>query len=322
MQKYTLENALTLFEEFDALLKQNGIKLNCNSELERLHLNALEIYEYHRKKMLFNGKIDIRTMFRDFVGFQDFCSKIIKGSKSSEFSKLIPHLKKLYPLNPLQNLKTDSINQDNNKLFELYIAILFLSLEIDEISLDDPDSSKGNNPDIIVDYKQTKWGFACKALHSLQPQTILDNLTKAIKQIELSSSRIGIPVFNLKNMLNHENYWRILGEDDETYIFSAFCDIGTPRQMLIDESAAIGRNFMEKVGYEHLNSLFKNKKALPYCLTYCPTVSSIVHLDKPFPVRLHLFNIWEFDPINSPLKNNPVIHELLEILNHQLQLIS
>ncbi|HDH12593.1 MAG TPA: hypothetical protein ENG83_10450 [Nitrospirae bacterium] len=317
-QFYSFFDAEVLVYKFEEVLKKYQIEIYKNSELEGLCLNIIDIVEKHLKPKLRNPEIDIRSYFREFVGLQDLITKIIKFEKNEYFGQLIPHLKKLNDSNPLQSIKTSILNQENNKIFELFIATLCLNLNTEEIKVDDPDKSKGDNPDVIAKIDGKKWGLGCKAIHSSKPQSIFDNIETAITQIEKSESEIGIPVLTIKNIINHDKFWPILNDPEFNKgahpIFGSFIDITVPFSMMNAFVMNLHQELINQIGLSQIKEIFKDKKSQPGCLLYCPTATSVRINNLPVTTRLNIFNIMTFDNISSECLS------LMTNLNHQLQL--
>lgn len=235
-ETYTLLEAQDLVYKFEATLRNIGIEIAKNSELERLCLNIIDVVEKHLNPTLRDPKADIRPYAREFVGMKDLMSKIVNAAGMNNFSELLPHLKKLNEANPLQNVRTSVLNQENDKMFELFMATLCLGLSPKSISLDHPERSKGDNPDILVELGGKIWGLGCKAPHSFQSQSIFKNIESAVEQIEDSSAETGIPVITLKNIFDHDKCWPLLNEKEyrngEKPYFGAFLDLTYPRSRI------------------------------------------------------------------------------------------
>ena len=316
-QVYTFLETEKLVSDFEYILKKYEINIESGSELERLCLNITDIVEQHVKPHLRNSKVDIRPYFRELIGLQDLMVKIVKSADNPKFSTILPYLKKLNVSSPLQNIKTSVLNQENNRIFELYTACLCLNLDIDEISIDNPDHPQGDNPDVIVKFNGKRWGLGCKVLHSSNPQTILQNLEKAVEQIEKSESEIGIPVINTKNIIEHDKLWPIINESDfangEEPIFGAFLDRNKPISIIKNFVDDLYLDLIESISPTILQKLFIGKKSQPGCLVYSPTVTSVVQNGIPILHRLNILNLLPFDKITDECGF------LLNQLNHQLQ---
>ncbi|MBI3599150.1 MAG: hypothetical protein HY097_00700 [Nitrospinae bacterium] len=315
---YTFFDAEKMVYQFEEVLNKYQIEIARNSELERLCLNIVDIVQKHLKPNLRQPEVDIRPYFREFLGMQDLMTKIIRAERDKGFKQLIPHLNKLNIANPLQNRTTSVESQDNNKLFELFIAALCVGLSPEEIVLDNPDVSKGDNPDIIATVNGKKIGLGCKALHSLNPQSIFKNIEKAVDQIEKSAAESGLPVITLKNVIKHDDFWPLINDADfrkgEDPIFGAFLDLNVPLSKISEVIENIKQDLINNIGISEIKILFKGKKSEPGCLIYCPTTTSMVMNQLPVTTRLNIFNLLTFDTVSNECL------DLLVRLNHQLQL--
>jgi len=316
-QFYTYFDVEKLVQDFELILNQYGIEIQRSSELERLCLNIIDIKEKHPKPNLRAPHEDIRPYFRELLGLQDLMSKVVRAKDHPRFCSIIPHLKKLNIANPLQNINTSVLNAENNKLFELYMATLCMNISQGDITVDDPDFSRGDNPDIISYIGDRVWGFACKALHSSNVQTIFENIEKAVQQIESSSADVGIPILSIKNVINHDEFWPLQGQYENTgeQLFGAYIDLSTPISMIYEYTRELHSQLVSEIGESSFFELFQGKKSHPVCLIYCATATSIIINDLPIPTRLNMFNILTFSP-----NINDECSKILEELNHQLQL--
>ena len=260
-QFYTFFDADKLVDEFESVLSENGLNIVPGSELERLCLNITDLVEKHLKPHLRDENIDYRPYFRECLGLTDLITKIVKSSKHVNFQTVLPYLKKLNDNNPIQNAKTSVLDQYNNKLFELYIATLCLNLNGRSIAIDDPDHSIGDNPDVIVEIDSKLWGFGCKTLHSKHPMTIFENIEKAVDQIEKSIADVGIPIINIKNILDHDTFWpELTVAGSNVKEFGAFTDIQFPFSKVIEFCNQMQKDIIDHVGHDKVHSVFDGKK--------------------------------------------------------------
>lgn len=318
---YTFAHAQDLVMRFERVLKSIEIQIQPDSILERLCLNTIDLCEKHEHPELRPAhSVDVRPSYREMVGLFDLLVKLVSCERHPAFQRLAPHLHLLNAGNPLQSVSTSVLDQENNKLFELYVAALCLSVPVDDVVLDDPYSSQGDNPDVIATYKGTRWGLACKALHSVAPKTIMDNIRKAIDQIEGSTADAGFPVLSAKNIIAHDEIWPVrpestlTGAPSNALIFFSFPTILHPTQMLGAYANRIRDELVREFGQEELLAAFAGRKAQPACLIYLPSATSIVRDGLPVMSRLNVFSIMLFGDVD------PAAMEFVAALHHQLQL--
>ncbi len=204
-------------------------------------------------------------------------------------------------------------------MFELFMATLCLDLSPQGIEMDHPVRSKGDNPDILLDFNGKKWGLGCKAPHSLQPKSIFDNIESAVCQINDSKAKAGIPVMTLKNVFNHDECWPLLNEKEYRNgadpIFGAFSSLNYPISSINAFVENLSHAIVSEIGTEAITQLFANGKSEPACLVYCPTATSIVRNALPVSTRLNLFNCMTFGDVSDECL------DLLRRLNDLLQVI-
>ncbi len=317
-QFYTYKEVVELVDQFENILRKHTLEIKQGSVLEEFCLNVVDIYDKYLNPNKRDPKIDYRSNYREFIGIQDLMIKIVRVAEHPYFDRLEPHLALLNNSIPTLNDKTPSIDQDNNKIFELYVACLCLALDPEEIRVDNPQTPKGDNPDVIAMFGGKKWGFACKAAHSKEPKSIFDNISKAVEQIEKSNVDVGIPIINLKNIIDHEKFWPLLnkrehdeGSDPE---FKPFASNIYPFYLLDDFANNVDCNIKKDTDKEEMEILFRNKKSLPAYLLYCPTASYIISNGKKYPTRINSLKIMSYRDISEDDLY------LLNGLNHQLQL--
>ena len=235
--------------KFEELLKNNGILVKKGSDLEEKIFSIFDILYKYKDESQRDYSEDFRQLFRAGAGIYDLAIKILRIENHFDFPQLIPHLKILNECNIAQNEPNKVTDQDANKIIELYIASLCMRFG-ERVSIDNPKHSKGDNPDIIAELFGKKWGFACKTFHSKSPQTIYDNLSKAVDQIEKSESEIGIPVFNIKNIINHEETW------PRNKVFQS---VKEPNQIIQNTIKEVEKLLKYVIGINKLTKIFHKK---------------------------------------------------------------
>lgn len=302
---YEGQNLIISFEE---LLKNHGITISKNCDLESKFLSVFDVLFNFEKRETLNQEEDYRAIFRDFAALYDLSLKILSVQTHKNFDQLIPHLEKLNTCSIAQNAKSLITDQDANKIIELYLASLCMRF-CNNIDLDHPQNSKGNNPDVIADINGQNWGFACKTIHSTNAQTIFENLEKAINQIEKSKSTTGISVINLKNVINHDAIWPA-GQ--------SFKNVDIPISYLRSDIELIYESLLVDIGIEKLKSLFVGKKSLPGILFIAQSASSVLRIEtmSPTATRINVMHLFQIDEERFRSEDIKVIEQL----NHFMQL--
>jgi hypothetical protein len=318
---YTFAHAQNLVMRFERLLVGIGIKIRPGSVLEQLCLNTIDLCEKHEHPELRPAdSVDVRPSYRGMVGLFDLLVKLVSCEGHPSFPRLGPHLRLLNEGNPLQSVSTSVLDQENNKLFELYVAALCVGIPVDDVVLDDPNSSRGDNPDVLATYEGTRWGLACKALHSSAPKTIMDNIRKAIDQIERSGADTGFPVLSAKNIIAHDEIWparpetKLTGDPSDALIFFSFPTIHEPAHMLGIYAARIRDELVREFGRDELLAAFAGRKTQPACLLYLPSATSVMRDGQPVTARLNVLDVLPIRGLEpAPLK-------FIQALHHRLQL--
>jgi hypothetical protein len=318
---YTFAHAQDLVMRFERVLLSIGIKIKPGSVLEQLCLNTVDLCEKHEHPELRPAdSVDVRPSYREMVGLFDLLVKLVSCEGHPAFPQLAKHLQLLNAGNPLQSVSTSVLDQENNKLFELFVAAVCLGVPVDDVILDDPQSSRGDNPDVIATYDGKRWGLACKALHSASPKTIMDNIRKAIDQIERSPADTGFPVLSAKNIIAHDEIWPmrpescLTGTPGDALIFFSFPTTLQPVGMLAAHATRIRDELLQEFGSEELLAAFDGHKVQPACLVYLPSATSILRDGLPTTARLNLLSVIPFGDLNPPTM------KFIDALHHRVQL--
>jgi len=307
-ENFGFHEGQSLIISFEELLTKYGIKINKNCDLESKFFSVFDVlFSFETHKSL-NQEEDYRALFRDFAALYDLSLKILNIQTHKDFHQLIPHLEKLNTCSIAQNAISLITDQDANKIIELYIASLCMRF-CNKIDLDHPHNSNGNNPDVIAEINGKNWGFACKTIHGTNSQTIFENIEKAIDQIEKSISTTGIPIINLKNVINHDA------------VFPAgkyFTNLDEPLTYLRYDIESIHKSLLLDIGIDKLKSLFIGKKSLPGILFVAQSVSSVFMMEtmSPTATRINLMHLFQIDGEVFKTEDLEVINQL----NHFMQL--
>jgi hypothetical protein len=286
----------------EALLAEHGIAIRPNSALEQATLNIFDVL-YRRAPEKPEAREDIRLTFKHLIGLTELGGLLLSVRQHPSFPQLGKHLHLLNEGQALQNMPSSQLDAATNKVFELFVATLAMHCGKD-VELDDPEKSRGDNPDVLATIDGRRWGLACKVLHSLHPESFIQNLEKGISQIERSPADVGIVVFSLKNVIDQDRYWKILNEKEwrtgAAPIFSAFLNPDKPFQLLLRETQEIGVRLRNRAGDQYLTSVFDGKKSLPGYLLWSHTVSGVVIGGQPVPTSVRLMNLQTMTPISGP----------------------
>jgi hypothetical protein len=199
---FSFENSEQSVYEFEKLLSKHRIKIKSGSELEKVSLKIMEANEKFKGRIKHDNKVDFRKDMSEVASLIDLLYHILRLKDHPDFTQLIPHFNLLNESKSIA-FTTKSLISDsgNNKLFELYIALLCMDIGTN-IRLDHPDNSKGDNPDILLEYAGSKWGIACKAMHTENIKTLFERIEDGTRQINNSEAEKGIVIVNMKNVFH------------------------------------------------------------------------------------------------------------------------
>ena len=283
------------------LLAEHGIAINAGSVFERHVLTVLYLVESKEANAVDAGKDDIRSLYRTLIGVHEFASLLLKVQNNSQFQVLLPHLRLLNGGEALQNSRSLTSDQATNKLFELYMGAVALQCGRD-LELDDPVSSRGHNPDVLITIDGRRWGIACKVLHSKHPQTFADNLTEGIRQIDESEAEVGVVAFNVKNILSHDEIWPLApidGVEGNALAAGAWLDPEFPFVVLVRQLTHIGQELHSHLGEHGLVDLFHETKSLPGYLLWGASPSAVLIDRKPTPASVRALNFQQAGQISD-----------------------
>ena len=284
---FSFERAHQIAEEFEGLLLRNGLAPTSGSSLERMTLSIYDVL-YHREPGYEPAEQDVRSLFSDLVAHTELALQLLQVRQHPDFPQIVPHLHLLNEGEAAQNRRADQLDQAANKIFELLAACYAMRCG-SNITLDHPKHSRGDNPDVLATMRNRQWGIACKVLHSLHPESIIQNIEKGLSQIDRSTADVGIVFLNLKNVIDHEKYWSLenLAEwkQGAEPIFQTFIRPEIPMILLQGEVTDIGKSIERHVGGQYLLDRFAQSRALNGILLYAHVTSGVVGpQNKPFPM--------------------------------------
>jgi len=190
-----------LFDAFERVLADQGIKIPRDSKLEQALLLARHI-KYIREEDAALPELtpaDEDDMFRRTTWLWGMAPKVIDAARHEDFRELVPHLKLVVEGEFAQSVPGDP-NEDSDKLFELVVALAVLpfakNLKVDT------GNAAAKNPDLLFDFAGTRWGIACKALYTVKPERYRESVIKGASQIEKSEAERGVVCVSLRNLLD------------------------------------------------------------------------------------------------------------------------
>lgn len=261
--------------QFERILNRFGIQIGPGTALESMCLTLNDLERGQDRENWPGLMEDLRPATRAAYGLRDLVCRINRLGNHPDFPVLLEHLKLLNSGAVAQNISAPT-DQFSAKIFELLFALICLEVG-DNLKVDGPVRSYGDNPDIVVNLAGKRWGFACKVTGGSSPKTLFDRLKDGIEQIEKTTgTEIGCVVFNMKNQIDHDQTWPMenpqqfaAGREAPTYV--AWRDPRYPLGMLRDVARRWQKALFEAHGAENLRRLFVGKKSTPGLLFFLQT---------------------------------------------------
>lgn len=304
----SFELAGTLVGEFEAALKDCGIKIDAGSDLEFVCLQVLDL-EYRRLNKVNGDPLeDVRLIWRRSGSLIEIMQLFLRAYRDGRSKVFLPHLDLLNKGFAAQNISifpdriAPKVFDASNKLFELFFGLVCSPIA-SEITMDDPFAAKGDNPDVLAKIDGVDWGFACKVISGTSLLTMYENLEKAINQVETSSATTGVAVLKLTNAVDHDAVWPILNEDEYREgaepIFAERPNLEPVLRHLADVHAMKHKDLEHLNGRPAIEAAVRGKKAVPGALTFLQTTTAIATARGPMVSTVGQLGIMKFDTVSQ-----------------------
>ncbi|MBM9592038.1 hypothetical protein JWG41_16435 [Leptospira sp. 201903075] len=305
--------------ESEQYLKNLNFTIQNNSSIEAIILASTKLFEQDKGSIPVEQKWDFRQTYRDILGFHDIVEKIKKISNHPCYTEIIPHINLLAESKFQQNDKSSVLDSNSNKVFELYLSLACMRIS-QKVKLDNPNISKGDNPDIIFDYEGQSIGIACKVLHSPNPKGIFQHIEKSIDQIEKSEATKGLIVISLKNIIDHDDFWKIQNLENvkngtSEPEFNTFANSEDAKERLNSYVKPFFDYYSDPIELTALNELFLNKKTPPEFYFFLNSITSVMEHGRQRAINFkRLFRINIKEGILQP-----ITHSIADKINHYIQ---
>lgn len=309
------DDASRIADEFIALIDSLGVSPAPSGKLEDELLSPLALLEFWRKPTLIDDPADQARILLAAAGVHDFAAKVLSARGLPEFSELVPHLK-LFAEGKIktsltQNTVNDPSDDTSRKLSELYAACLAIHCG-DGVRLDHPVHSKGDNPDVMLNYLGRRWALAIKTPSSRQGQSLFKNISDAARQIERCAADKGLVVINAKNLIDHAALWQpdrpfaTVEDAIETLKADLLRSVEAPDET-VDEGV--------RRAAEEWDAAFSGGKAVLPVLFVAQSVTAVrtaSGISVPVPLKMLLCSSYD-------RPSDPDGEELAQCLNHWMQ---
>lgn len=313
----TFVEAGQLVERFENILRRYGLSIKPRSDLETACLIIMDLEKRRRGESPIDPMEDIRPPWRKAVGLIEMFKLLIKAEEKANLKRFLPHLHLMNESPAEQNTRVIS-DQGANKLFEMFIGMLALQVG-SEVVLDDPGNSKGNNPDVIAMIDNNKWGFACKVVNGNSIITMFDRFEEGIAQINAADVDCGCVIFNMRNVVDHNQTWPLVNEDafrshHEEPLFASWPNVLPVIQYLGGIANIKHQKFVQVNSDQAIRDVLIGK-TIPGYLLFLQTTTSIKTSVGNTISTVGILSITPFAPI--PKKQFSVLQALNEALHHR-----
>ncbi len=208
MTLVSYEFATSVVDNFHTLLSTHKINPPAPSKVQDDLFSMAELFEIWLNPQDYIAQ---PCLIRAAAGAHDLASKVLCARELPEFETVLSHLRLMAEAPDFSRITLmdgSSVRDDlSRKYAELYLACLAIHCGTG-LTLDDPVNSKGDNPDVMMQFEGKTWALAVKTISSTQGQSVYENIAGAAKQIERSSAEAGLVVINAKNVIPHDTIWK------------------------------------------------------------------------------------------------------------------
>lgn len=269
-----IADAEKLADQLEALLERAGINVQPRSELERICLAPTEILSYRSGQQI--SSKTVARQYADASALGELAGRLVRAEHHPSFQALLPHLSLLNQGDPSQLGRARATDHASRQVFELFVGLLAMDFS-DSIELEHPRRTTPGNPDVVLNFRNRRWGLACKVPVSANPQSLADNLERAAEQIAESGVEVGLPFFNLKNVIPPESYWQrdLSDEQGERFVVAPEPE-SVPKQML-EDLRRTWSDVEDGVGRSAFAALFSPRSCVPAVLSYVQVLAPAAH---------------------------------------------
>jgi hypothetical protein len=229
VSRYTAHEAAEATTWLIKYLQERGIEAPSGSPLERAALRAWQLAEREETSpnaATYQTQEELQDLYSELAGLSEFAFALRAVRKHPDADRLLPLLKlvatpdarstgpKLSEVASASQTPQDTADGRANQLFELLLACFALQ-QGQDLEIDDG-AKPGENPDILITLNDTRWGFACKALHSENPEGLASLIRSGASQLYRSPAQAGVVVLSMRSRMSAMNLFRPSGGIDVT----------------------------------------------------------------------------------------------------------
>lgn len=245
-----------------------GVRLVEGQSMRSVSDNLLDLVSAFQREGP-HPSADLRAQARQAMGIFDLAAKTNEVANHRDFPNLCAHFRLVLRESALvQSVSSGVLDQTADKMFELLVGLTVMQIGTDVV-LDDPEHSRGDNPDVIATVRGRRWGFACKVLHSSNVKTYADTVKKGLEQIRDSEAETGLVLVSLKEHVAYNSFWKKDASGDRAWASVEQADRALERSVedvLHGWEDGFG-------GAEQVASLFREVGGVPVVMNYAmPTL--------------------------------------------------
>ena len=164
---FTLDQIVQSVLDFENLVREKQQSPVYGSSITTAGNAALEMLDTFKRSVPHDTMRDHRIEWRKAVALGDMLRKVLRAKDHPRFDQLWPHILLLLGnANIALNVWNPKEDQDANKIFELYMALVLAPI-CPDLEPEDPEhNAGGKNPDVITPLDGSRWAFACKVMHT------------------------------------------------------------------------------------------------------------------------------------------------------------
>jgi hypothetical protein len=205
------QHAKDIGDRFLDLLARLGITPPLGTAAETELLSLVDLMDIWRDPSRIRDRSKEAPNFRSAAAIHDLAAKVLSSEALPDFASFEEHLKMISEAKEFTTIgqipSADARDDISRKFAELYIGCLAIHCG-HRVVLDHPQAATGDNPDILLTWRQRRWALAVKTLMSARNgQTIFDRIREGAQQIDASSAVRGMVVINAKNVIDHNAFW-------------------------------------------------------------------------------------------------------------------
>jgi hypothetical protein len=190
-------------------------------------------------------------------------------------------------------LPPEILKDASRKTIELMIGLAALNT-FDEVTIEDPEESnaKDPNPDIIISWRNARFGIACKSINSTNKSNLRERISEGLIQIDRSiecgkvDNRRGVVLLDISALLDHDALY--VPSEDSVWFAKDLTEILW--EAINRALAKVFGSGPSKVKGA-LGDLFENHQAAPCVLIYAHTLMIAAAGDSICPRYMKLMRL-------------------------------